>query len=443
MAVLLQGSQAFLDGELRPADILLSADNGRFVIEQIADPGTISPNDQRVVDLEGKYVLPGLADVHVHLREPGFSYKETIETGTKAAARGGFTTVGAMPNLSPAPDNLAEMKKQVEAYQRDAVVQVFPYGCLTEGGTGHGEILDYEALSEYAIGFSDDGFGVVEGDVLRQIMQEVAKFGGIVVQHTEDLAISGDGYINDGPYAAKHGHKGKPGEAEWSQIARDLDLVRETGCDYHICHVSTAKSLDLIRQAKAEGLPVTAETAPHYLALCEDDLQEHGRFRMNPPIRERSDMEAVQEALVDGTLDFVATDHAPHSKEEKDVPLAQAQNGVVGLEISVPVVYTHFVKNGRMSFSDFMRVMNTAGRERFDLGGGELAQGIPADLVVFDPDCAVTIDPSQFVSMSKATPFEGADLFGRIDATIAQGTVAWDPEKLFVEEPSDGSGAQR
>ena len=433
MGVLLQGSQAFLEGELRPADILLINADGRLVIDEIAGPGDIDPGGHQAVDLEGKLVLPGLADIHVHLREPGFTYKETIETGTRAAARGGFTAVGAMPNLSPAPDNLPELQKQVEAYARDGVVEVFPYANLTEGGTGKGATLDYEALSTHAIGFSDDGFGVVEGDVLRQIMEEVKKFGGIVVQHTEDLEISGDGYVNDGPYAKKHGHIGKPGKAEWSQIARDLDLVRETGCDYHICHVSTEESVDLIRQAKAEGLPVTAETAPHYLALCEDDLQDHGRFRMNPPIRERKDMEAVQEALLDGTLDLVATDHAPHSTDEKDVPLKDAQNGVVGLEISVPVVYTHFVKNGRMSFPDFMRVMNTAGRERFNLGGGALVEGVPVDLVVFDPDAPVKVDPSEFASKGKATPFEGHDLFGKVDATIAQGQVAWDPEELFAD----------
>lgn len=431
MTVLLQEGKAFLDQELRPADILLTETPEGYVIERIAPPGSISPEGHHVVDVGGKLVLPGLADVHVHLREPGFSYKETIETGTRAAARGGFTAVGAMPNLSPTPDNIAELKRQVEAYKQDGVVQVFPYACLTEGGTGEGATLDYDALSALAIGFTDDGFGVVDEGVLRNIMEEVAQFGGIVVQHTEDLTISADGYVNDGPYAEKHGHIGKPGEAEWSQIARDLDLVRETGCDYHVCHVSTAKSVDLIRRAKAEGLPVTAETAPHYLALCEDDLEEHGRFRMNPPIRERHDMEAMVQGLLDGTIDMVATDHAPHSDAEKDVPLVDADNGVVGLEVSAPVIYTHFVKTGQISFADFMRIMNSAGRKRFGLGGGVLAEGLPADLIIFDPNAQFKVDSSQFVSKGKSTPFEGHDLFGVVEATVAQGQVAWDPNQLI------------
>lgn len=451
MSVLLQGSKTYIDGDLRPADILLEENNDTVILKEIAEPGSVAPEGHKVIDLAGKYVLPGLADVHVHLREPGFSYKETIETGTRASARGGFTLVGAMPNLDPVPDNLEELERQIEAYAKDGVIDVVPYATLTTGGTGTGDLVDYEALAPYVIAFSDDGFGVADEDVMREVMKGVKAAGGIIAQHTEDLEISGDGYINDGPYAAKHGHVGKPGEAEWSQIKRDIDLVRETGCEYHVCHVSTAESVDLIRKAKAEGLPVTAETAPHYLVLTEDDIEEHGRFRMNPPLRTASDREALIEGLLDGTIDFVATDHAPHSDEEKDVPLVDAQNGVVGIEVSAPVIYTYFVKNGKMTFSDFMRVMNTAGRDRFNLPGGALEVGMPADLTVFDPEYKAKVDPADFESMGKSTPFEGHDLYGKFDLTIADGFVAWDPQGLFagdtlaeaslVENPPAGSPA--
>lgn len=434
MSVLLQGSKAFLDGDLHPADILLKKVGKTYVIDQIAEAGSINTTDHRTVDLNGKLVLPGLADVHVHLREPGFSYKETIETGTKASARGGFTLVGAMPNLDPVPDNLEELKKQISAYDLDGVVEVVPYATLTTGGMGTGDLVDYEALAPYVIAFSDDGFGVADEDVMREVMKGVKAAGAIVAQHTEDLEISGDGYINDGPYAAKHGHVGKPGEAEWSQIKRDIDLVRETGCEYHVCHVSTAKSVELVRQAKAEGLPVTAETAPHYLVLTEDDIEEHGRFRMNPPLRTETDRQALVAGLLDGTIDFVATDHAPHSEDEKDVALVDAQNGVVGIEVSAPVIYTHFVKTGLMSFADFMRVMNTAGRERFNLPGGELVVGEAADLTVFDSKHHAKVDKSDFVSKGKSTPFEGHELYGKFDLTIAGGNVAWDPENLLAED---------
>ncbi len=439
MNILLHGAQVFYKGQFVKADILLSpvtADSDTdYVVESVVDPGTleVEGGGTRLIDVTGKYVMPGLADVHVHLREPGFTYKETIVTGTRAAARGGFTTVCAMPNLDPTPDNLAELEAQDAVYKERAVVEVFPYACLTKGGTGRGETLDYAALATKAVGFSDDGFGVQDEDVMRTIMTEIAPTGGIVAQHIEDLELSGDGYINDGEYAKQHGHKGKPGISEWAQLERDLALVEETGCNYHACHLSTAKSVEMVREAKAKGLPVTAETAPHYLAMSDDRLQDRGRFRMNPPIRSREDMEAVQAALVDGTIDMVATDHAPHSHAEKDGPLVESLNGVVGLEISVPVVYTHFVRTGRMDMSDFVRVMGTAGRERFKLGGGQIVEGQPADLIVFDPDFQEPVNPADFESMGKATPFEGEPLFGRIDLTLCQGSPVWDPDQLVTE----------
>ncbi|MFZ1382004.1 MAG: dihydroorotase [Scrofimicrobium sp.] len=438
MKVLLRGGQVFLDEQLRRVDLSLVSEGDDFplVVDTITEPGQIDPAGHQVLDLDDKLVLPGLADVHVHLREPGFSYKETIPTGTAAAARGGFTTVCAMPNLNPAPDTLEELQTQQDDYAARALVEVFPYACLTKGGNGRGELLDYEALATEAVGFSDDGFGVQSEDLMREVMTRIAVAGGIVAQHCEDLELSGDGYINDGEYARRHGHIGKPGASEWTQLERDLRLVQETGCDYHACHVSTTKSVELIREAKAKGLPVTAEAAPHYLVLSDDMLQDNGRFRMNPPIRSRADMEAVAGALVDGTIDLVATDHAPHSAEEKDVPLKDAANGVVGLEVSVPVIYTHFVRNGRMTIADFIRVMNTAGRARFKLGGGVIKQGIAADLIVFDPEAVGPVDPTQFLSKGHATPFQGNRLYGRVDLTICQGVPVWDPGTLI---PSTGS----
>lgn len=427
MNVLLRGGQVFQGGSFHPLDLRVD----QIGLVELGKDLSPTPDD-RVVDISGKYVLPGLADIHVHLREPGFSYKETIATGTAAAARGGFTSVGAMPNVAPPPDNLPELLHQIQAYQQEALIEVFPYGCLTEGGTGTGETVDYAALEPYVIGFSDDGFGVQSTDRMREVMTQVAEVDGIVAQHIEDLEISADGYINDGEYARAHGHKGKPGAAEWTQLERDLALVAETGCRYHACHLSTARSVELVAKAKADGLPVTAETAPHYLVLSEDELEEDGRFRMNPPLRSARDRDAVAQALVDGVIDLVATDHAPHSAEEKAGGLAASANGVVGLENSLAVVYTHFVRAGRFEMERLVEVMGTAPRQRFSLGGGEIIAGEYADLIVFDPDFHEPLDPGQFLSKGKATPFAGRDLYGRVDLTLCQGDPVWDPEGLFA-----------
>lgn len=426
MSVLLRGGYVFQGDEFLPLDVRID-DHGLAEIAVRIDP---HPTD-RVVDISGKYVLPGLADIHVHLREPGFSYKETIATGTAASARGGFTSVGAMPNVSPPPDNLPELLEQIQAYQADAEVEVFPYACLTQGGEGVGEPIDYAALEPYVIGFSDDGFGVQSEATMREVMSGVALAGGIVAQHMEDLELSGDGYINDGEYARQHGHKGKPGESEWRQLQRDLKLVEETGCDYHACHLSTAESVELIRAAKRAGLPVTAETAPHYLALSDDMLEEDGRFRMNPPIRSAEDRKVVAEALVDGTIDMVATDHAPHSAEEKAGGLENSANGVVGVENSLPVIYTEFVRPGLFGMDRLVDVMCTQPRRRFKLGGGTIVSGQQADLIVFDPNFHEPLDTDKFLSKGRATPFAGSDLYGRVDLTVCQGDPVWDPEGLF------------
>ncbi|MSS84429.1 dihydroorotase [Actinomycetaceae bacterium WB03_NA08] len=422
MSIRLRGGRVFLDGIFRNVDIVID-DQG--VVRDDADAS-------RDIDIRGHYVLPGLADIHVHLREPGFSYKETIATGTRAAARGGFTTVGAMPNVAPPPDNLAELEKQIEAYRRDAVVEVLPYSCLTTGGNGRGAPVDYPSLAPHVIGFSDDGFGVQSEETMRQVMRGVADAGSIVAQHIEDLELAGDGYINDGEYAATHGHKGKSAESEWRQLERDLHLVEETGCNYHGCHVSTVRSVELIREAKAKGLPVTAETAPHYLALSDDMLQEDGRFRMNPPIRSREDREALCEALLDGTIDMIATDHAPHSAEEKAGGLEKSANGVVGLENSLSVIYTEFVHSGRMTMEDLVRVMCVAPRTRFKTGGGRITMGSPADLIVFDPNFHEPLDTSKFQSKGRATPFDGIDLHGQVALTLCKGHAAWDPHSWLA-----------
>ncbi len=425
MAVVLRGGQVFQAGQFTVTDLRID-EGGQLAIGATKNP------DDRVVDISGKYVLPGLADIHVHLREPGFSYKETIATGTAASARGGFTAVGAMPNVMPPPDNLTELLDQIAAYDRDALIEVRPYANLTSGGEGRGELLDYAALAPHVIGFSDDGFGVQSEATMRAAMEQIAPLGAIVAAHIEDLALAGDGYINDGEYARQHGHIGKPRESEWVQLKRDLELVEETGCQYHACHLSTAESVELVRAAKAKGLPVTAETAPHYLALSDDMLQEDGRFRMNPPIRAAADREALGAALVDGTIDMVATDHAPHSAEEKSLGLAGSANGVVGVENSLLVVYTEFVRTGRITMADLVRLMSTAPRERFRLGGGTITDGELADLIVFDPETHGPLDTELFLSKGKATPFAGEDLYGRVDLTISQGSPVWDPEGIFV-----------
>lgn len=426
MGVLLQGGQVFQNGTFQVRDVLID-DEG---VVRLGD-NLQGQSPRKVVDITGKYVLPGLADIHVHLREPGFSYKETVASGTLAAARGGFTAVGAMPNLDPPPDNLPELLKQIEHYREDALVEVFPYANMTTGGTGWGQPYDYAPLAPYVIGFTDDGFGVQKEETMRQVFVALAEIGAIASQHTEDLELSGEGYIHDGEYASRHGHVGKPSESEWKQVERDLRLVEETGCDYHVQHISSAESVELVRQAKAKGLPVTAETAPHYLALSDSELQEDGRFRMNPPIRSERDRDAVIAGLLDGTIDMVATDHAPHSAEEKGAGLTGSANGVVGIENSLAVIYTYFVKPEKISMERLVELMSTNPRERFRLGGGTIRAGELADLVVFDPQFVEPLNPDKFVSKGKATPFAGIELNGQVDLTMCQGDPVWDPQGYF------------
>ncbi|NLG24032.1 MAG: dihydroorotase [Clostridiales bacterium] len=415
--LLLKGGAAYRDGRLRGLDV--AVDGGR--IAAVA-PG-ISPEGCDVLDVSGMWVIPGFVDVHVHLREPGFSYKETIESGTRAAARGGYTAVCAMPNLAPPPDSAEHLGEQLRLIEKGAAVRVYPCAAITRGQKGGGELVDFEALAGRAVGFSDDGRGVQSEELMRAAMQRVAKLDGLIAAHAEDDGLAAGGVAHDGEFAAARGLRGIPSRAEWGQIERDLRLVRETGCRYHACHLSTKEGVALIRAAKAEGLPVTAETAPHYLLMDDSMLQNDGRFKMNPPIRSRADRKALLAGLLDGTIDLIATDHAPHSAEEKAKGFASLM-GVVGLETAFGVLNAGLVAPGILSAEALLERMCDAPRRVFRLPGG-LYEGGPADLAVIDPSCEYTIDPETFLSKGRATPFAGWRARGRAILTMVDGGVAW------------------
>lgn len=406
------------DGERR-ADLLVRDGKIACISDSLSAEGAL-----RVVDASGALVLPGLADVHVHFREPGYSYKETIATGSRAAAAGGFTCVCPMPNLNPAPDSVENIGKELEIIRRDACIDVRPYSTITVGRKGS-EVVDVAALKGLCCAFSDDGSGVQSGAVMQEAMQECASQHCILVAHCEDNSLLRGGYIHDGKYAAAHGHKGICSESEWGQIARDLLLAGQTGCAYHVCHISTKESVDIIRRAKAAGVDVTCETAPHYLCLCEDDLQEDGRFKMNPPLRSAEDKAALIQGLADGTIDMIATDHAPHSGEEKSRGLALSAMGVTGLECSFAVLYTDLVRTGKISLRRLVEAMCTAPRRRFRLGGGALEVGADADIAVFDVSRPYVIEPENFLSKGKSTPFAGMQVYGKNKLTIYKGTVVY------------------
>ena len=378
----------------------------------------VSSDDAKAFLQSPEYtVLPGFCDVHVHFREPGFSYKETIATGSRAAARGGYTAVCTMANLNPVPDSPEHLRMQTELIERDAVIAVYPYASITKMEAGI-ELVDMEALSSEAIAFSDDGRGVQEEDMMRKAMTEAKRLGQIIVAHCEVNALLRGGYIHDGDYAREHGHKGICSESEYGQIARDLRLAEEIGCAYHVCHISAKESVALIREAKARGVNVTCETAPHYLVMDDSDLREEGRFKMNPPLRSREDREALVAGLLDGTIDMIATDHAPHSAEEKARGLAGSPFGIVGLETAFSVMYTHLVRPGILSLERLMELMVTNPRRRF---------GIAADngFSVWRLEEEYTVDPGEFLSMGRATPFAGERLFGRCMMTVLNGNVVY------------------
>ena len=392
-------------------------------IERIDDD--IMPQEgDKVYDCEGLVVMSGFVDLHVHLREPGFSSKETIATGTAAAAHGGFTTVCSMPNLAPAPDTMEHLQQQLDIIERDAVVKVLPYATITCKRVGE-DLVDFAALKPYVAGFSDDGTGVQSQEVMRQAMIEVAKNDSIIAAHCEVDELLRGGYIHDGEYAAKNGHRGICSESEWQQVERDIELAAETGCRYHVCHISTKETVELVRKAKARGLKVTCETGPHYLTMCDMEIKEEGRFKMNPPIRSAADRDALVAGLQDGTIDVVATDHAPHTAEEKSRGLERSAMGVVGLETSFAVIYTKLVRQGIISLEKAVDVMAEAPRKIFNLGGG-LCEGEAADITVFGLEKEFTVDPSTFLTKGRSTPFEGWHLQGECCLTLVDGRIAYE-----------------
>lgn len=420
MKHLLTGGSVYTPQGFLSADV--AVDNGRIV--SIGTGVPVSGFD--IISCNGKIVVPGFVDVHVHLREPGFSYKETIASGTAAAARGGYTAVCAMPNLNPPPDSAESMAVQQRLISETARVAVYPYGCITLGQQGRGELTDMAALAAAgACAFSDDGRGVQEESTMHAAMEQAARLDVIIAAHCEDETLLHGGYIHDGKYAAAHGHRGISSASEWKQVERDLRLAAETGCRYHVCHISTKETVELIRRAKAEGTRVTCETGPHYLVLCDEDLQEDGRFKMNPPLRSMEDRQALIEGIRDGTIDIIATDHAPHSAEEKGKGLAGSAMGIVGLETAFPVLYTTLVLTGIITLEHLVELMSVNPRRIFGLPGG-LTVGGQADIAVLDISSSYTIDPNSFLSQGRATPFAGMPVKGENIMTMMSGRICFE-----------------
>lgn len=362
-------------------------------------------------------IFPGFCDVHVHLRQPGFSYKETIKSGTQASAHGGYTTVFSMPNLKPVPDSAEHLKEQLDIIKKDAVINVLPYGAITVGQNGE-ELSDMEGMAKDVIAFSDDGRGVQSEEMMKEAMLRAKALGKIIVAHCEDNSLLHGGYIHDGVYASKHSHRGICSESEWGPIKRDLELCRQTGCAYHVCHISCKESVELIRQAKAQGIDVTCETGPHYLILTDEDLKEDGRFKMNPPLRSKEDRQALIEGVLDGTIDMIATDHAPHSQEEKSRGLEKSAFGIVGIETAFQLLYTHLVKKNIISLERLVELLAVNPRKRFGLEYDN-------SFTVWNLDKKTVINPSDFLSMGKATPFEGEEVFGECELTVCNGKTAY------------------
>ena len=362
-------------------------------------------------------IFPGFCDVHVHFREPGFSYKETMESGCRASARGGYTAVCTMPNLNPVPDSVEHLKQQLDIIENSACIHVYPYGSITVEEKGE-QLADLEGMAPNAIAFSDDGRGVQSDDMMKEAMIRAKTLGKMIVAHCEVNDLLRGGYIHDGEYAKAHGHRGICSESEWAQIARDLELVREVGCSYHVCHISTKESVELIRKAKAEGLDVTCETGPHYLVMDDSDLQEEGRFKMNPPLRSREDRDALLQGVLDGTIDMIATDHAPHSAEEKSRGLEKSAFGVVGIETALPILYTCLVKPGILSMDRLVELLVVSPRKRF---------GIPlgCEYSIWDLEAEYTVDPAEFLSMGKASPFTGWTVNGKCLLTVCDGNIVY------------------
>ena len=394
---------------------VVSASLASDVVDSIQT--SISTSDFSAIDFSRCVVLPGFCDVHVHLREPGFSYKETIASGSLASARGGYTAVCSMPNLNPVPDSVEHLKAQQDIIDDSACIHVYPFASITVGQKG--EVLsDLDGMAPNTIGFSDDGKGVQSTELMRDAMLKAKALGKPIVAHCEVNELLRGGYIHDGAYAKAHGHRGICSESEWMHVARDIELVKEIGVKYHVCHISTKETVDLIRKAKAEGVDITCETGPHYLVMDDSMLEEHGRFKMNPPLRSKEDREALVAGILDGTIDMIATDHAPHSAEEKGKGLEGSAFGVVGIETAFPILYTYLVKPGILSMERLIELMVINPRKRFDLPFG-------CDYSIWDLDEAYTIDPNEFISLGKATPFEGWNVNGRCLATVCDGELIY------------------
>ncbi|MBQ7356675.1 MAG: dihydroorotase [Clostridia bacterium] len=392
-------------------------------LDMYFDGGSLAPFTGDVSSFDPSFVfdntviLPGLCDVHVHLREPGFSYKETIKSGTLASARGGYTAVCSMPNLKPTPDSRVNLDAQLDIIKRDAVIAVYPYGTITKCEAGI-ELSDMEEIAGDVIAFSDDGKGVQSEGMMLEAMERSEALGKLIVAHCEDNSLLRGGYIHDGEYARTHGHRGICSESEWGPIARDIELIKKSGCGYHVCHISTKESVDIIRRAKADGVNITCETGPHYILLDDSYMQEDARFKMNPPLRSPEDREAILSGILDGTIDMIATDHAPHSAEEKSLGLEKSAMGVVGIETAFPLLYTHLVKTGIMSLERLVELMSINPRERF---------GIESDIgfTVFEVGEEYEIKPEEFLSKGRSTPFEGERVYGRCLLTVYGGKAVY------------------
>lgn len=422
MTTLLKNGTVFTPLGFEKKDVFVS--NGKVFVSAAS---SLDMNRAgRVIDCTDQVIIPGFTDVHVHLREPGFFYKETIKSGTEAAARGGYTCVCPMPNLKPAPSDFASLKEQLDIIERDAVVKTIPYGTITENQDGRSALSDMKAMAPYVCAFSDDGKGVQAGELMEEAMEKAKSLGKLIVAHCEDESLLSGGYIHQGEYAKAHGHKGICSESEWGQVKRDAALAEKTGCPYHVCHISTKETVDIIRDAKKRGVDITCETGPHYLVLCDDDLLEDGRFKMNPPLRAAADKEALICGIKDSTIDMIATDHAPHSAEEKAKGLSGSAFGIVGLETCFPVLYTHLVKKGIIPLEKLIELMAVNPRKRFGFEGGFIEDNAPADLTVIDLNRHFTIDPADFASLGKATPFAGWEVDGKVVLTMVEGEIKYE-----------------
>ena len=417
MDCILKGAKVYIDGQFKEADLFVSGGTVSSISKNLDYQGVTVYNFQNYV------IFPGFTDVHVHLREPGFSYKETIKSGTAAAARGGYTSVCSMPNLNPCPDSVESLKEQLDIIGKDALINVYPFATITKGQNGQ-ELSDIDGMKDLCIGYSDDGRGVQTEEVMLKAMQKVKKADKIISAHCEDNSLLFGGYIHDGEYAKLHSHKGICSESEWGPIKRDIELIKRTGCKYHVCHISTKESVELIRKAKAEGVDITCETGPHYLTMHDMMLKDEGRFKMNPPLRSTKDMEALLEGIKDGTIDMIATDHAPHSAEEKSKGLEKSAMGVVGIETAFPICYTKLVKTGIITLERLVELLNINAKKRFGIGS-EIKEGELADFTVFDLNEEYVIDPNEFLSLGRATPFEGEKVFGRCKMTVCGGKLVY------------------